>query len=153
MGQQAPLADKLPIALSVFFLFGILYFPAAQPRRTPAARRERDTDGSAPDDNSSSPTQLLQLSVLAGLAPLVFGLSIAGQREYHDKWPLLLGYLGLLDAALIFVGAQRRQSFLALAASFATCFSVGLLLEAVRRLPKPLPGWGFAVDAGAGCSA
>ncbi len=137
--------SKLPIALSVFFLFGILYFllPSLAGRLVPV--EQGDGDDSVPAGDGSSPTQLLQLSVLAGLAPLVFGLSIAGQREYHDKWPLLLGYLGLLDAALIFVGAQRRQSFLALAASFATCFSVGLLLEARPSAAEALPGWAFSL--------
>jgi hypothetical protein len=142
---------KLPIALGVFLLFGIMYFllPNLAARLLPAAPdtepRPKAPDD-APDGAPSTAKQLLQLSVIAGLAPLVFGLAIAGQREYQDKWPLLLGYLGLLDAALIFVGVRRGQSFLALAAAFATSFALVLQLDTRSAEAAPLPAWGYSLS-------
>lgn len=140
---------KLPIALGVFLLFGIMYFllPNLAARLLPAAPSDEPRpDGGTTDGTPSHAKQLLQLSVIAGLAPLVFGLAIAGQREYQDKWPLLLGYLGLLDAALIFVGVRRGQSFLALAAAFATSFALVLQLDARPSGAAPLPAWGYSLS-------
>lgn len=141
--------EKLPIALGVYFLFGILYFllPSLAGRMIPVeSDGPAPPDGASPSPEPSSMQQLLQLSVLAGLAPLAFGLAVAGQRSYHEKWPLLLGYLGLLDAALIFVGVRRRQSFLALAAAFATGFAVVLQLEARPSAAPVLPAWTYSLS-------
>lgn len=146
--------SKLPIALAVFLLFGILYFllPSLAGRLLPTRDKDAADPEAGPDrqpntpDAAPRPQQLLQLSVVAGLAPLLFGLVIAGQRVYHDKWPLLLGYLGLLSAALIFVGVRRGQSFLATAAAWAVFLSVGLQLEARPSGAEPLPAWAFSLS-------
>ena len=140
---------KLPIALAVFFLFGIVYF--LLPSLVSTITRRSDRSPGEPDPESTPPTgestatQLMQLGVLAGLAPLLFGLMIAGQRHYVAQWPLLLGYTALLDLALVLVGIRRGQRFLSLAAATSTFLTVALLLAEQPRQAEPLPLWSFSL--------
>lgn len=142
--QLAP--HKLPVALSIFFLFGLLYFllPALSRYLVPA-------DAAAGDGTTGTPSphdqqgQLLQMAVVSGLAPLLFGVSVASSREYAAQWPLLLGYMACLDVALIVVGIRRRQTFLALAAALATEATIALHLGSTAQ---PLAGvvWSFTLS-------
>jgi hypothetical protein len=134
--------EKLPIALAVFFVFGLLYFllPSLLPRLN---RRE---DGAAPPALAAALAPLLQLGVLAGLAPLMFGVVVAGQREYAPSWPLLLGYTALLDVALVTLGIRRGQRFLSLSAATATFLTVALFLAERRADAAPVSVWGLSLS-------
>ena len=57
---------------------------------------------------------------IGGLLPFIFAVALAGNGAYAKQWPLLFAYIGLLDAALIFVGLRRAQPALVIAAAFAT---------------------------------
>ncbi|MBL9007878.1 MAG: DUF2339 domain-containing protein [Myxococcales bacterium] len=140
--------EKLPIALSVFFLFGILYFllPSLSGALSARSRRDGTPDGQAPSPADPAATaQLLQLSVLAGLAPLLFGIVVAGTRAYAAQWPLLLGYTALLDVALVVVGVRRRQHVLPLSAAVSTFLTVALFLAGRPSHAEPLPLWSISL--------
>ncbi len=136
---------KLPIALSIFFLFGIVYF--LLPSLVDALTGKTQDPDAAKTAGSPPPSsaQLVQLGILAGLAPLLFGMAIAGQRHYTTQWPLLLGYTALLDVALVLVGIRRRQRFLSLAAALSTFLTLALYLGARPSSAEPLPMWTFSL--------
>ena len=111
---------KLPIGLGVFFVFGMLYL------LLPSLARRR----AEPVHES-----LVAAGTVAGLAPLLFALCIAGSSEYAGSWAMLLGYVACLDAALLAIGIRRQQMFLPVAAALATTATVGLRLLSMQGVP------------------
>jgi uncharacterized membrane protein len=61
---------------------------------------------------------------LGGIVPLVFALVLATNYAYVAEWPLLFGFVGLLGAALIFVGLRRPQPLLVVAAACGTAVTL-----------------------------
>jgi uncharacterized membrane protein len=100
--------EKMLIALLSFGALGLLY------ALLPLLAKEQED---AP---------MLQLGAAGGAVPFLFGLLIAGQARYAGEWPLLFGFLGLLEAALLAVGVLRERKALLLAGSFATALTLPL---------------------------
>jgi hypothetical protein len=65
---------------------------------------------------------------LAGVVPFAFALLLAAGPAYAARWPLLFGYVGLLDAALVAIALLRKGR-------------VGLLLAASGATAVMLPIW------------
>lgn len=99
---------KLIVGLGVFALFGLLYLLL-------------------PDLRPGADTPLLRrVGSVGGLAPFFFALLIAGQARYSAEWPLLFGFVTLLDLALLFIGLYRNRPELPLAAAVATAVTLPL---------------------------
>jgi len=95
--------EKMGIGLLAFLVFGLLYVIVPSLFEDEADVR---LGGSA---------------AFAGLVPFAFALVLAGGPAYAMRWPLLFGYVGLLDAALAALALFRGGRVgLFLAASGAT---------------------------------
>lgn len=135
--------EKMALALAVLLVFGVVYL------FLPAFAREEDRgslEGSA---------------TIGGLAPAAFGAMLALTPRYSAEWPLLFGFLALLDAALVYVAVKRERPVLLRGAAWATAITLVfwsgdarpevllaaafaasglvLLLNAPRRWPGTLP--------------
>ena len=98
------------IGLSAFLVFGLLYLLVPSLVGDEADVR---LGGSA---------------ALSGLVPFAFALLLAGSSAYAMRWPLLFGYVALLDAALVAIALRRSGR-------------VGLLLAASAATALMLPMW------------
>jgi uncharacterized membrane protein len=103
--------EKTLIGLVAFLLFGILYavLPAL-----------------SADDKGDEPALLGQTGAVGGVAPFLFALALAGDHRYAAQWPLLFGFIGLLDAALVAVAVLRGRGALAVSAALATAVMLPL---------------------------
>ena len=119
--------EKMLIGLIAFLLFGLLYL------LLPVLSRR----------GADSP-QLLQAGALGGTVPFLFAVLLAGNRQYSAEWPLLFGYVALLDAALIAVALLRGRFPLLVAGAVAT--AVTLPLWAAQGL-SPEALWGPVLGA------
>lgn len=117
--------EKEWIGLLVFLLFGLLYLflPVL-------AKRDE-----AP--------VLLQSAAAGAAVPLLFALFLGWNQAYAGEWPLLFGYLALLDAALIAIALFRGRSFLLIGGALATGLTLPLW---ARQGPGPAL-WGPALAA------
>ena len=102
--------EKMGIGLLAFLVFGLLYVLVPSLFEDQADAR---LGGSA---------------VLGGLVPFAFALLLAGGSGYAMRWPLLFGYVALLDAALAAIALRRSGR-------------VGLLLAASAATALMLPIW------------
>jgi len=102
--------EKMGIGLFAFLVFGLLYVLVPV-----LFEDERDVriGGSA---------------AFSGMVPFAFALLLAGGPAYAMRWPLLFGYVGLLDAALAAIALFRKGR-------------VGLLLIASGATALLLPIW------------
>ena len=97
-----PLAPSQTIWIA-FFVFGLLYM------LVPLFLEDR------------AESRLGGVAAVAGLVPFAFALVLAGQQGYAGRWPLLFGYVALLDAALAAIALARAERVgLLLAGSGAT---------------------------------
>jgi uncharacterized membrane protein len=133
--------EKALVGLGAFLLIGLLYLllPLVS---------GRDEDAS-----------LGLAAAVGGLAPFLFGLMVAGQSAFAGEWPLLFGYVALLDAALLGVALARGRTILLVGGASATAallplwagtglraeelwgpslaaMALGALLNAGPRLPR-----------------
>lgn len=108
---------KMAIGVVTFLVFGVLYL------LLPEAPGGRDS------------TTVLRMGALGGLLPFAFALLLAGQPQYGAEWPLLLGFIGLLDVALVIVGLRRQQPVLVVGAAVATALT--LPMWATHALGRP----------------
>ncbi|MBI3932169.1 MAG: DUF2339 domain-containing protein [Acidobacteria bacterium] len=101
--------EKMLVGLTAFLVFGLLYLllPVLS----------KDAEDSQP---------LLQAGALGGTVPFLFAVLIAGNRAYSAEWPLLFGYVGLLDAALVAVALLRGRVPLLLGGALATALTLPL---------------------------
>jgi len=100
--------DKMLVGLGAFLALGLLYVGLPLIAREPGQET------------------LVRAGVLGGIVPFVFALLLARQRAYAGEWPLLFGYVGLLDAALISVAVLRRQVLLLVGGAVATAITLPL---------------------------
>jgi uncharacterized membrane protein len=98
----------------------------------------------ATDDADEESTPLALGGAAGGVLPMMFALVLAGQRPYAAQWPLLFGFIGLLDAALVAVAVVRRRVVLAIGAAGATALT--LALWSAASLSEVAP-WGPALAA------
>ena len=119
--------EKMLIGLVAFLVFGLLYLLLPL--------LSRDAADSGP---------LLQAGALGGAVPFLFAVLLAGNRQYAGEWPLLFGYLGLLDAALIAVALLRGRVPLLIGGALAT--AVTLPLWAAQGLTRDAL-WGPTLGA------
>jgi len=96
---------KMLVGLLAFLVFGILYLVL------PLIARSEE---GAEDSN------LLRIGTVGGVAPFLFAMLIAGDKAYATEWPLLFGFVALLDAALVTVAVLRERHLLAVSAALAT---------------------------------
>ncbi|HEV8577947.1 MAG TPA: DUF2339 domain-containing protein [Thermoanaerobaculia bacterium] len=113
--------EKLTIGLPVFLIFGLLYL------LLPAIAKQEE-----------SPS-LLRAGAGGIAVPFLFGLFLAGSARYTGEWPLLFGYLALLDAALIAIALLRGRTILLIGGAVAT--GLTLPLWAFQGL-RPAALWG-----------
>ena len=100
--------EKMAIGLGVFAMFGLLFL--LLPLVT-----GRDDDGN------------LQLAAgIGACVPFVFGLLIAPREAFAGQWPLLLGYVALLDTALAAVAIFRGRIALLMGGALATALLLPL---------------------------
>lgn len=95
--------EKLLIGMGAYALFGALYLFLPRVAGDDARRR-----------------MLVQTSIVGGLAPFAFALYIAGSPGFAAMWPMLFGFIALLDAAMAWVGLRRAQAHLVISAALAT---------------------------------
>jgi uncharacterized membrane protein len=100
--------EKMAIGLTAFLVLGLLYL------LLPMALRGEE-DGA-----------LLQAGTAGGAVPFVFAIALAGNDRYAGEWPLLFGYLALLDAALAAVAIARGRTALLIAGAAATAITLPL---------------------------
>jgi uncharacterized membrane protein len=100
--------EKMVVGLGAFAMFGLLFLllPVVS---------GRDEDGT------------LQPASAIGIAvPFVFGLLLAPREGFAGEWPLLFGYVALLNAALAAVAILRGRTVLLLAGSLVTALMLPL---------------------------
>lgn len=99
---------KMAIGLAAFALFGLLFLllPLVS---------GRDEDGT-----------LRPAATLGALVPFLFGLLIAPRETFAGEWPLLFGYVALLDGALAAVAILRGRVALLLGGALATALMLPL---------------------------
>jgi uncharacterized membrane protein len=117
--------EEAPAGLLVFLLFGLLYLflpVLAQQDEAPA---------------------LLQSAGAGAAASFLFALFLGWNEAYAGQWPLLFGYLALLDAALIAIALFRGRSFLLIGGAAAT----GLTLPLWARTGLGPELWGPTLAA------
>ena len=102
--------EKMGIGLSAFLVFGLLYVLVP-------SLFEDEAD-----------VRLSASAALSGLVPFAFALLLASGSAYAMRWPLLFGYVALLDAALVAIALRRSGR-------------VGLLLAASAATALMLPMW------------
>jgi uncharacterized membrane protein len=112
---------KLAIGLGVFLLFGLFYLFLPEPEDDSASRGWRDA------------------GTFGGIVALLFAVLLSGRREFAGEWPLLFGYLGLLNAALLFVAVRRERPGLLLGGALAT--AIVLPVWAAQNLSREVV-WG-----------
>jgi Predicted membrane protein (DUF2339) len=117
---------KMLVGLGAFLALGLLYAGLPLIAREPGQET------------------LLRAGVLGGIVPFVFSLVLARRRAYAGEWPLLFGYVGLLDAALVAVALLRHQLPLLLGGAVAT--AMFLPLWADKGL-SPAALWGPSLAA------
>jgi hypothetical protein len=117
--------EKTLPGLAAFLALGLLYLSLLAITREPAP-------------------PLLQVGALGAIVPFVFAVLLAGDVRYAAEWPLLFGYIGLLDAALVVVAICRNQVQLLAAAALATALT--LPLWALRGLRVSVL-WGPTLSA------
>jgi uncharacterized membrane protein len=111
--------EKMAIGLLAFLVFGLLYLLLP----TLAGDEEEQT--------------LVRAGAAGGVVPFLFAVLLAGNRAYAGEWPLLFGYLALLDAALMAVALFRGRVALLAGGAVATAITLplwatqGLSLEAL----------------------
>jgi uncharacterized membrane protein len=118
--------EKMLIGLGAFLALGLLYAGLPLIAREPGQET------------------LIRAGLLGGIVPFVFSLVLARQRAYVGEWPLLFGYVGLLDAALVAVALLRHQLPLLLGGAVAT--AIFLPLWADKGL-SPVSLWGPSLAA------
>lgn len=101
--------EKLFVGLCAFALFGLLFL------LLPLFVKDGDEGGT-----------LLRTGLVAGVAPFAFSLLIAADARYATEWPLLFGFLGLLEVALCAVAVARGRDELMVAAAGATALTLPL---------------------------
>ncbi|HEX6738062.1 MAG TPA: DUF2339 domain-containing protein, partial [Vicinamibacteria bacterium] len=105
--------EKMAVGLMAFLLLGLLYL------LLPLA--------SARDDEDSSSGPLTEAAgAIGGTVPFLFAILLAGSARYTGEWPLLFGFVGLLDAALIAVALLRGRVPLLIGGTLATAITVPL---------------------------
>jgi uncharacterized membrane protein len=119
--------EKMLVGAAAFLLFGLLFLLLPL-----LARSQAD----AP--------KLLQVGAVGGIAPFLFAVLVAGNQSYSAEWPLLFGFVALLDTALIAVALLRDRMPLLVGASLATALT--LPLWAVQGLDRGTM-WGATLAA------
>lgn len=112
---------KLRTGLGFATLFSLLYL--ALPSVAVWVRGRSDDESEEKRDAQQNQT-LMVVSLVAGVAPLLLALHIATTTDYAGQWPLLYGFLGCLNAALLVVAVRRAQAPLLIAAAAATVLSI-----------------------------
>jgi uncharacterized membrane protein len=107
--------EKMVIGLMAFLVLGLLYL------LVPALA---GMTGKGIDSAQAGP--LLQAGAVGGTLPFLFAVLLAGNPLYAAEWPLLFGYVGLLDAALIAVAVLRGRVALLIGGALATAITVPL---------------------------
>jgi uncharacterized membrane protein len=99
---------KAVVGLGAFLTFGLMFLllPLV------AGREDDDT--------------LRVTSVLGALVPFVFAVLIAPRPAFAGEWPLLFGFVALLDAALLAVAVRRDRVPLLLGGALATALVLPL---------------------------
>lgn len=97
---------KMLIGLTAFLVFGLLYL--FLPSRPGAAGQ----------------AAFARTGLVGGLVPFLFALMIAAQPRYAAEWPLLFGFIALLDVALVVVGLRRPEPLLIVGAAAATALTL-----------------------------
>ncbi|MET0553150.1 MAG: DUF2339 domain-containing protein, partial [Vicinamibacteria bacterium] len=118
--------EKALVGLGAFLLIGLLYL------LLPLVAGE--------DDDAS----LGMAAALGGLVPFLFGLLLAGRPAFAGEWPLLLGYVALLDAALLAVAIVRGRTALLVGGALATALLLPLWAGTGLRAPEV---WGPTLAA------
>jgi hypothetical protein len=118
--------EKALVGLGAFLLIGLLYLllPLV------AGKDDDATLGVA--------------AALGGIVPFLFGLLVAGRPAFAGEWPLLLGYVTLLDAALLAVAIARGRTALLIGGAFATALLLPLWAGTGLRAPDV---WGPSLAA------
>jgi uncharacterized membrane protein len=107
--------EKMVIGLLAFLVLGLLYL------LVPAIA---GMTGDGIDGAKAGP--LLQSGAVGGTLPFLFAVLLAGNPRYAAEWPLLFGYVGLLDAALIAVAVLRGRVALVIGGALATAITLPL---------------------------
>jgi uncharacterized membrane protein len=100
--------EKMAVGLTAFLVLGLLYLVL------PIAAAEEDD------------AALLQAGAAGATVPFVFAIALAGSARYAGEWPLLFGYLALLDAALVAIALLRGRIPLLIAGAAATAVTLPL---------------------------
>ena len=100
--------EKEATGLLVFLAFGLLYL------FLPVLAKQEEAPA------------LLQSAAAGAAVPLLFALFLGWNHAYAGEWPLLFGYLALLDAALIAIALFRGRSILLLGGAVATGLTLPL---------------------------
>ena len=100
--------EKTVVGLGAFLVLGLVFL------LLPHAQQE----GEEPS--------LLVTGALGGVAPFLFAIALAGRPDYAEQWPVLLGFLALLDGALLAVALLRERVGLLLAGAVATSLTLPL---------------------------
>jgi uncharacterized membrane protein len=102
-------ASKLPLALGIFAVFPILAFAALA-----IGRSEREPEG------GGALALFEKTATASAVLPLFFAAYLAAVPAYGARWPLLFGFLLLLDAALFAIALWRGPVELHLVGGGAT---------------------------------
>jgi uncharacterized membrane protein len=118
--------EKALVGFGAFLLIGLLYLllPLV------AGKDDDPTLGAA--------------AAAGGLVPFLFGLLVAGRPSFAGEWPLLLGYVALLDAALLAVALVRGRTALLIGGALATALLLPLWAGTALRAPEV---WGPSLAA------
>jgi uncharacterized membrane protein len=118
--------EKEATGLLVFLAFGLLYL------FLPLLAKQEEAPA------------LLQSAAAGAAVPLLFALFLGWNHAYAGEWPLLFGYLALLDTALIAIALWRGRSLLLIGGAMAT--GLTLPLWAAQGLDRPAI-WGPTLAA------
>lgn len=99
---------KMLIGLTAFLTFGLLYL--MMPSRPQARQR----------------AAFAHTGLLGGLMPFVFALALSSRPGYAHEWPLLFGFMALLDVALVVIGLRRPEPLLIIGAATANALTLPL---------------------------
>ncbi|HKC25150.1 MAG TPA: DUF2339 domain-containing protein, partial [Thermoanaerobaculia bacterium] len=102
-------ASKLPLALGIFAVFPVLAFAALALGR---GERKREGEGAL--------ALFEKTATASAVLPLFFAAYLAAVPAYGARWPLLFGFLLLLDAALFAIALWRGPVQLHLVGAGAT---------------------------------
>jgi predicted membrane protein DUF2339 len=110
--------EKALVGLGAFLLLGLLYvlLPLVAGK----------------DDDAA----LGVAAAAGGLVPFLFGLLVAGRPAFAGEWPLLFGYVALLDAALLAVAIARGRTVLLIGGALATALLLPLWAGTGLRAPE-----------------